>query len=393
MMEQKQIKLFEIFAGIGSQHQALKNIAKTQNWKIKPVGIVEWFRDAIIAYQAIHHPITNPQPRILTCAKTHIHTFSNNSKHPLSTAAYQKQISTPNIINDYYQHSCRIANNYFDINRLDYLPDQIDILTYSFPCQDISHQGKQQGFAKNSQTRSALLWQIDRVLKATKDQGLTLPKYLLLENVKAITNQKNYPTLLKWLKQLQTYGYTSQVYHLNAANFGSCQNRQRVFVISVLKTHQIQTGFQFPDLEAIKVATPSALKTIIDVNDQINLAPKFKNYPMINKPVTKLNIKKTYLQNYTNFSSEAHIYDINYSGPTLTASGAMSRIKLYNGDPNCPQIRYLNPLEAFRYMGFSDQAYHQVANTNLISATKMLYLAGNAISVQVLEAIFKSFKF
>lgn len=192
---------------------------------------------------------------------------------------------------------------------------------------------------------------------------------------------------------MQTYGYTSQVYHLNAANFGSCQNRQRVFVISVLKTHQKQSRFQFPDLEAIKVATPPALKTIIDLNDQTNLAPKFKNYPMINKPLTKLNIKKTYLQNYTNFSSEAHIYDLNYSGPTLTASGAMSRIKLYNGDLDKPQIRYLNPLEAFRYMGFSDHAYHRVAKTNLISATKMVYLAGNAISVQVLEAIFKSFKF
>ena len=236
------------------------------------------------------------------------------------------------------------------------------------------------------------MWQIDRVLKATKDQGLSLPKYLLLENVKAITNQNNYPTLLKWLKQLEKYGYCSQIYHLNAANFNSAQNRQRVFVISVLKTHQSQSGFQFPDLNSIKTK-PQALKTILDENDHTNLAERFCKYPLIEKPLTKLNIKKTYLQNYTNFQSEAHVYDINYSGPTLTASGAMSRIKLYNGDPNCPQIRYLNPLEAFRYMGFSDQAYWQVANTNLINPTKMIYLAGNAISVPVLEAIFKSFKF
>lgn len=50
----KEIKLFEVFAGIGSQHQALKNIATKQNWTIKSVGIVEWYRDAIVAYQAIH---------------------------------------------------------------------------------------------------------------------------------------------------------------------------------------------------------------------------------------------------------------------------------------------------------------------------------------------------
>ena len=115
---------------------------------------------------------------------------------------------------------------------------------------------------------------------------------------------------------------------------------------------------------------------------------------MIEKPLTKFNIKKTYLANYTNFSSEAHFYDINYSGPTLTASGAMSRIKIkFTNQKGEDVLRYLNPLEAFRYMGFSDQAFIKAKSTNLISDQKLIYLAGNAISIEVLEAIFKTFKF
>ncbi|WP_308506950.1 DNA cytosine methyltransferase [Mycoplasma tauri] len=65
------------------------------------------------------------------------------------------------------------------------MPKSIDILTYSFPCQDLSQQGKQRGLGKN--TRSGLLYQIERILKLNKDR---LPRILLLENVKALTSKK-----------------------------------------------------------------------------------------------------------------------------------------------------------------------------------------------------------
>ena len=87
----KQINLFEAFAGIGSQHMALKNISNSMNWNINVVGIVEWFIDAIIAYEAIH----NPPPKSEKIGKTR-ETFKGNvnlsadSKKPLSIQSQKK---------------------------------------------------------------------------------------------------------------------------------------------------------------------------------------------------------------------------------------------------------------------------------------------------------------
>ena len=381
----KQIKLFEVFAGIGSQYQALKNIAKENDWEIKSVGIIEWFVSAIIAYQAIHYPNKNIQAQTLKIDQP---ALSLDSK-TLVSKQYLKKLEQANVTNYWINQSKTVANNYFDIKTTlgQDLPDEIDIFTYSFPCQDISHQGKQSGFDKGSNTRSGLLWEIERIFKQMVAAQKQLPKYLLLENVKAIVNHKNLKVFQSWLKQLEKFGYVSQYYVLNAANFGSAQNRERVFAISVLKDHQVQTGFEFPQLDQIQT-NKKPLKSILD--EQLNFDLQFNQYPLIAKPITANNIKKYYLQNYTNFQSEAYVYDINYSGPTLTASGAMSRIKLYFG-PN--QIRMMNPQECFAYMGFKKPDFQKVLQTNLIAQSKLIYLAGNSIPVQILEAIFRSFKF
>ena len=382
---EKEIKLFEVFAGIGSQYQALKNIAKTKHWKIKSVGIIEWFVSAIIAYQAIHYPNKNIQAQTLKIDQA---TLSLDSK-TLVSKQYLKKLAQLSLTNYWINQSKTVANNYFDIRTTlgQDLPDEIDIFTYSFPCQDISHQGKQSGFDKGSNTRSGLLWEIERIFKQMVAAQKQLPKYLLLENVKAIVNHKNLKVFQSWLKQLEKFGYVSQYYVLNAANFGSAQNRERVFAISVLKDHQKQTGFEFPQLDQIQT-NKKPLKSILD--DQQIFDLQFNQYALVAKPITANNIKKYYLQNYTNFQSEAYVYDINYSGPTLTASGAMSRIKLYFG-PN--QIRMMNPQECFAYMGFKKQDFQKVLQTNLIAPSKLIYLAGNSIPVQILEAIFRSFKF
>ncbi|MGL4951160.1 MAG: DNA (cytosine-5-)-methyltransferase [Mycoplasma sp.] len=291
--------------------------------------------------------------------------------------------------------SSKISNNLFDVTKVKGIdvPKDIDIFTYSFPCQDISNQGLQLGFVKGTKSRSGLLWEIDRILTEIHELGNqhSLPKFLLLENVKAMVNKNHKAAYVEWLKRLDELGYVSQEYILNSIDFGSPQSRERVFVLSVLKSHQKNVNFEFPKFEK-QNKKKSNIKTIIDETDKSNQT-KFLDYKLIEKNLTKTNIKKFYLENYTNFASEAHVYDINYSGPTLTASGALSRIKFMYERDYQKIIREINPNEAFRYMGFTDRDYKNVCNTELITATKQIYLCGNSISVEVLESLFESLVF
>ena len=378
----KKIKIFEAFAGLGSQYKALKNIANEKQWEIESVGIIEWFIPAIIAYQSIHYVQKRIKPETFNLNVN----ISNDSKKPCSNEWIRK--NTKNSLLGYWLNQSRnIAHNHFDVSttRAKDLPNDIDIFTYSFPCQDISNQGKQQGFFKNSKTRSGLLWEIDRILHEFRKEEL--PKYLLLENVKAIVNKKHITTFNEWIERLNDLGYVSKVYILNSINFGSPQNRERVFLLSVLKTHKENVDFEFEELEDYRDKKAN-IENII--SDKKSFNKKFNKYKLDYKKITSTNIKKYELLNYSNFQSENYVFDIKYSGPTLTASGALSRIKLFFGKN---KIREITPEECFKYMGFSLDDYSKVSNNKYITPTKQIFLCGNSISVQVLEAIFRSLKF
>lgn len=381
--EQKRIKIFEAFAGLGSQYKALRNISEEMNWSVESVGIIEWFIPAIIAYQLIHFKQNKINEETFNLDVV----ISSDSKKPCSEK-WIKNNTTNSLLGYWLNQSKNIAKNHFDVSstKAKNLPKDIDIFTYSFPCQDISNQGKQKGFFKDSKTRSGLLWEIDRILHEFKKSEL--PKYLLLENVKAIINKKHIDTFNEWIERLDELGYESKIYCLNAINFGSSQNRERVFLLSVLKSHKQKSGFKFIDLESTELKNKKTIKSIL--TDEKIFNKKFNNYKLKEKNVTYNNIKKYELLNYTNFSSENYIYDINFSGPTLTASGALSRIKLMFDKKH---IREMTPEECFRYMGFDKNDYLKIKNNEFISPTKQIYLCGNSISVQVLEAIFRTLRF
>lgn len=95
-------------------------------------------------------------------------------------------------------------------------------------CTDISSAGLQKGLAEGSGTRSSLLWECKKAIEAKK------PKYLLMENVKALTQKKFLPYLHEWERYLGSLGYTNFTKVLNAKNYGVPQNRERVFMVSVL---------------------------------------------------------------------------------------------------------------------------------------------------------------
>lgn len=115
----------------------------------------------------------------------------------------------------------------------------IDLFTYSSPCQDISQAGKQMGLQEGSGTRSALLWRVADAVEVLR------PKYLLQENVAALVSKKFMPDFQKWLDKLSSLGYVSRWARLNAKDYGVPQNRDRVFCISMRR--DVAFDYQFPD--------------------------------------------------------------------------------------------------------------------------------------------------
>ena len=116
---------------------------------------------------------------------------------------------------------------------------EVDLFTYSSPCQDISQAGKQMGLQEGSDTRSALLWRVADAVEVLR------PKYLLQENVAALVSKKFMPDFLKWLDKLESLGYVSRWARLNAKNYGVPQNRDRVFCLSMHR--DVAFDYQFPE--------------------------------------------------------------------------------------------------------------------------------------------------
>lgn len=136
------------------------------------------------------------------------------------------------------------TENLGDITKIEKLPE-CDVLTYGFPCQDISIAGKQRGFEEGSGTRSSLLWEVKRLLDAYNGH---LPRILFMENVKNLVSKKNMPGFQKWLNHLESLGYRNTWHVINPPEVGIPQNRPRVFCISVLGDR----SFEWPETPGIK---------------------------------------------------------------------------------------------------------------------------------------------
>ena len=146
--------------------------------------------------------------------------------------------------------------NYGDIAKIDWaqVPD-FDLFTYSSPCQDFSQAGKQAGGTEGSGTRSSLLWECRRAILAKK------PKYLLMENVAALVSQKFIRLFNAWQLELERYGYRNFAKVLNAKDYGVPQNRERIFMVSVLDE---QARYEFPDPMPLTLRLKDVLEDKVD---------------------------------------------------------------------------------------------------------------------------------
>lgn len=158
------------------------------------------------------------------------------------------------------------THNWGDICKIDEtkLP-YYDLITYSFPCQDISLAGLQMGLDNDSGTRSSLLWECERIIRAVK------PKYLLMENVKNFVGEKHKQNFVKWLNILESIGYQNFWKVLNAKDYGVPQNRERVFVVSILGGGQ----YLFPNPIKLEKRLKDVLEN--DVDEKYYLSDRIIN--------------------------------------------------------------------------------------------------------------------
>ena len=224
----KPIRLIELFAGIGAQAKALENLGIP----FEHYRICEFDKYAVKSYNAVHGTSWE------TSDITQIHADS----------------------------VCVC-----DTDKYTY------IMTYSFPCTDLSSAGKQAGMSKGSGTRSGLLWQVERLLTEMDE----LPQILLMENVSEVVSDKNIKDFSQWIAFLDGLGYRSKYEILNAKNFGVPQNRDRCFMVSWLGDY----FYDFPTSIPLKLRLKDILESDVD-----------EKYYLSEEQVAKLVINKEWLK-------------------------------------------------------------------------------------------------
>ena len=260
----KSIRLIECFAGYGSQALALKYLGVNfEHWKI-----CEWATKSIQAYKDAHFTNDNTDySKGLSKEQVIDYLFnkgvSMNYNEPMTLEQIQRKgeewqritynniIATHNLVNISQVKGKDLE--IVDTDKYDY------ILTYSFPCQDLSLAGKRAGMEKDSGTRSGLLWEVERILDECNSLG-NLPKILLMENVPEVVGTNNIEHFKKWRYKLEQLGYSNYDEILNAKDYGIPQNRRRCFMISILGDY----NYTFPKREKLKLKLKDMLEEEVD---------------------------------------------------------------------------------------------------------------------------------
>ena len=349
------LRVFEAFSGIGAQAKALENLGIEH----EIVGISEIDDGAIKGYEAIHGKV----------------------------------------------------NNLGDITKIEHLPE-CDMLTNSSPCQSISISGEQTGMKEGSGTESALIWEVIRLLKDAKERDV-LPKYILTENVKAITFKKNKPDLDKYIQILKELGYTTTYKVMKASDYGIPQARERCFMISCLNDME----FAFPD----KVELGAKLKDYLEDADEdyylsneeirtyeehrkrqlengrgFGWCPKDPDKDIMNTVTTKP--KRHASGNYVvvsgnigsiRYEQSARVYDPDGLCPTLNTFQGGKRVHKVKVSDDPLRIRVLTPCECMRLQGFTEGDYNKMKEAGM-SKSAIYKAAGNSIAVNCLERIFEN---
>ena len=370
----KTLRLIELFAGYGSQAMAIKRL----NIPFEHYKVVEFDKYAVRSYNAVH-----------------------NTNFPVSD------------IRDVTGKDLEIV----ETEKYDYL------LTYSFPCTDLSVAGKGLGMSKGSNTRSGLLWEVERILKECKELG-ALPQFLLMENVTQVHGENNIKDFGEWVTFLDSLGYISKWQDLNAKDYGIPQNRERVYTVSI---RERERQFGWPEPMPLERRLGDMLEETVDEkyylsDDRLKGILKWEERQKENGRGFRFDVKdgdgiartmttssdrpadSTYVkQGLKVINATSQGYDIAEEGDSVNLSFPNSttmRGRVGHGESQTittdgnqgtvqqMRIRRLTPKECWRLMGFDDEDFEQAKQVN--SDTQLYKQAGNSIVVNVLEGIVKN---
>lgn len=411
-------RLVELFSGIGSQVKAMKNIGMEPDVK----GTCEWDFHAFIAYDAIHNsePVDKKYRKMIKeelLEKLSSYTLSHDGKEKMDDKVLRT--TSVEVLRRIYA-SIERSHNYVDVNSLTgkSMPEDIDILTYSFPCQDLSNvgafHGYNKGIDKDSGSRSSLLWQVGRILQEMEDEGKALPRFLLMENVPTLLSERHKGNFDIWINDLRQLGYQSFCYELNASDFGLPQNRPRLLMISVFVDND--------ELKKKKVVEYFAHKSRDIVVADYKSSEYYKSYSIKSLLRLDYDIPKIFEEacecTPNDTPSRRKIWDEN---PQLVLEGNVinkdyktirtittkqdrnpnsGNLYFDSGIEGRGQFRYLTPRECFLFMGFTNTDFNRVIRDNpevrkgsvLFPRDKLIRMAGNSIPVKLLEGIFLQIK-
>ena len=286
-MDNKTFSMIELFSGIGAQERALRQL----KIPYRIINTCDCDKDAVLSYAAMRFDIDKATKEYQFPTQDKMIEELQNKGFGYDFMKGKHTITSRTPINKLkkYYIADKLSNNLGDISKVEILP-YADIVTYSFPCTDLSVAGRGEGmvnkcscgyswpidFSNNSEslicpscgakvqssTRSGLLGQVQRLLAVSKKEN-TLPKYLLLENVKNLVGKKFKPQFDAWIRWLDSIGYNTYYQVLNSKNFGIPQNRERIFALSIRK--DVDNGnFKFPEQIPLTTRLKDILEKAVD---------------------------------------------------------------------------------------------------------------------------------
>lgn len=437
-----EIRIFDVFAGIGALHQSLKELGVP----VRVTNLSEIDIDAIISY-----------------AGGHIDNFKNLDFNYPSEEEMKKYLMDRNIGYNFEKKKSSISrikldklklvykasvmlNNLGDISKVDYDKiEDFDLMNMSFPCTDISNAGQQRGMKNDdgTPTRSGLYIYSIKAVRAKK------PKYVMIENVKALIQKKFIEDFYSVISELEECGYNCyyptkedkkgvKPICLNSKNFGIPQNRERIFVIAIRKDIDTK-AFEFPIGRDYGIRLKDVLED--QVNEKYYLSEEYMERFLDStfKIDSEIKILGTTVGKQAKGTNSRHwVHDVNGIVGALSATdykqpkqilntrddimdshnklikmgcvGADSqgnRVYSVDGISSTQvgqagglgaktglymdkfRIRKLTPLECWRLQGFRDEMFYKVQELG-ISDTQLYKQAGNSITVNVLYYIFKN---